>query len=65
MTDEELNRRFEGLAELIHDVADGLDKRMDALGERLAIMERHLDRMDTRLGALEFELYRRMQGGKA
>jgi hypothetical protein len=73
MTDEELSRRFDSLAELIQNVAERLDARLSAVENRissletsvesrLSAIEGHLERIDTRLGALEFAVFGLQRG---
>jgi hypothetical protein len=52
MTDNELNDRFSGVAELIRDVANRIDQRFDAIEQRIDSLVSRLDRVETNLGAV-------------
>jgi hypothetical protein len=60
MTDEELNRRFDAVVELIASVADRIDKRFAALeaimNTRFDALEARMDRLESRMSNMEFQM---------
>jgi chromosome segregation ATPase len=60
MTDDELkselDRRFTGVAELIHQLGQHLDERFGQVNTRFDVLEARMDRLDTRMVAMEIQM---------
>jgi hypothetical protein len=55
MTDQELSKRFDGVAELVRNVANLIDQRFDAVEQRIDAVTSRLDRMENMLNGVAMQ----------